>query len=85
MINSQNVTLNDMVQFLQFGVAIDTEVALPKKDMAQQTVTGWVCNKERANCSFLPTLLITYLKVSGGKDTDIWTISQYNPPKKQNV
>ena len=34
-INSQHVTLNEMTQSPQFGVAIGIKLALPKKDMTQ--------------------------------------------------
>ena len=36
------------------------KLALPKKDMTLWTVTCWLCNKERANCSISANL-------SGGK------------------
>ena len=48
-INSQHVILNDITQSPQLGVAIGTKLALPIKNMTQQSVTSWVCNKERAN------------------------------------
>ena len=41
-----------------------------KKDMTQQIVTCWLCSEERASCW-----------MSGGKDTDVWTVSQHNPKK----
>ena len=38
---------------------------------------SWFCNKERASHWMQANL-------SGGKDTDLWTVSQQNP-KRQNV
>ena len=46
----ESVTLNDMTQSQQLGWPLAQKLALPKKDMTQKTVTGWVCNKERADC-----------------------------------
>ena len=40
MINSQHVTLNDMKQSPQLGVAIGTENGLAEKGLDQMTVAG---------------------------------------------
>ena len=75
-VNSEHVTLNDPTQFLELGVAIGKKMALPKKDMTQQTVTltCFFCSEERAGWRMSANL-------SGGKDTDMQTVSQHNPKK----
>ena len=54
------------------------KLALPKKDMIQWTVTGLVCNKKRANYWMSTNL-------PGGKDTDVWTVSQNNPQNTESL
>ena len=50
---SEHVALKHMAQIVKLCMSIGKMFGPPKKDITWWSVTGCVCNKERANCSTL--------------------------------